>query len=139
MQDEEKLTEADFAAADAVLGRMKNDPPIDGSKREALREYCASMHARFGAKKFELLFGLREPRNPLEQSDILFFQQKITEEEYKKRYKDYATRPVDLAMLKKFFSEYEAAFKKYGDVLQLIVEIATDQLNPNIWQRRERS
>jgi hypothetical protein len=40
-------------------------------------------------------------------------------------------------MLEKFFSEYEVAVTEYGDVLQLIVEIATDQHEPDVWRRRE--
>lgn len=51
--------------------------------------------------------------------------------------KEYATRPVDRPMLQKFFSEFEAAVEEYGDVLRLIVEIATDQHEPDVWRRRE--
>jgi HSP90 family molecular chaperone len=41
-------------------------------------------------------------------------------------------------MLKKFFSEFEAAVEEYSDVLKLIVEIATDQHEPDVWREREQ-
>ncbi|MGD0462564.1 MAG: hypothetical protein ABSB74_08750 [Tepidisphaeraceae bacterium] len=138
MRDAEELTEADFRAADAVLARVRTGPSAQAPLRDKIRNFCASLHARFGADKFALRFGLREPRTSLEELEVLFFSQQIAEDEYEKRFKEYATRPVDQPMLQKFFSEYEAAVKEYGDVLQLIVEIATDQHDPNVWRRRER-
>lgn len=137
MRGEQKLSAADFQAADALLERTNFRSSAHGASRDQLREFYASMHARLGADKFALRFGLREPRTALEELDVLFMRQQITEEEHRKRYEKYATRPVDRPMLEKFFSEYEEALEEYASILQLIVEVAMDQHEPEIWRRRE--
>jgi hypothetical protein len=138
MVDGPELTQIDFEAADAVLARMEAAPSVEVQPRDKLRNLYASLHARFGADKFTLRFGLREPRTPLEELEFLLFNKQITESEYRKRAKEYVTRPVDLPMLQKFFSEYELAVQEYGDVLKLIVQIATDQRKSNDWSNREQ-
>jgi hypothetical protein len=137
MHDRQTLSEADFRAADEVLARLQMIPPLESPAHAELRKTYASMHAAFGADKFALRVGLREPRSPHEELEVLFFSQQITQEEYRKRLKEYATRPVDRPMLQKFFKEFEAALNDYGGLLQLIVEIATDQHDPDACQYRE--
>lgn len=122
-----KPTEADFNAADQLLLRTVASMALKPSGQDKLRHSYASLCAQYGVDKFMLRFGLREPSNPLEELEFLFFSEQITDEEYRSRLKAFVERPVDQAMLRKFFDEYAQALQKYSDVLQLIVEIATDQ------------
>jgi hypothetical protein len=136
--DSPKPTADDFRAADAVLRERKNALAAGDDARDELRNFYASLSARFGADKFALRFGLRKPRSPLEEWEVAFFRQQITEDEFRTRVKGWATRPVDRPMLQKFFSEYDAAVESYANVLQLVVQIATDQHGPDSSRRREQ-
>lgn len=137
MSNAPEPTPKDFDAADGLLARLNDAPPPGSPLHEARRNLYAAMHASWGRDKFALRFGLRGPRTTVEELEVLFFFEQISEGEYKERFRAHATRPVDRPMLQKFFSEHEVAVKEYGDVLQLIVEIATDQHEPDSWRRRE--
>jgi len=47
-------------------------------------------------------------------------------------------RPLDIAMLDEFCDACDAQLRAYGRMIQTIIEIATDQREPDAWRRHER-
>ena len=65
------------------------------------------------------------------------FAGRLTADQVRERLKADAERPIDLDMLIVFCDAYEERLCAYSDLLQTVVEIATDQREPDVWQRRE--
>jgi len=123
-------TVEDFAAADRALILMDDVPEPHTSAYKSLRRQIATIHAEIGADRFELYFGLREPKDELERMEVLFQQQKMTQEEFTTWKKEYATRPVDTRMLELFCDWYEDQLSNYAKMIETASEVATDEYEP---------
>lgn len=62
---------------------------------------------------------------------------RMTLEQMRERLRADAERPIDLDMVRTFCGAYEQRLLAYSAMLQIIVEIATDQRDPDAWRRRE--
>ncbi|MBI5865873.1 MAG: hypothetical protein HZB38_15500 [Planctomycetes bacterium] len=62
---------------------------------------------------------------------------RISAEQMRERLKADAERPIDPHMLRSFCDAYEQRVTAFSAMLQTIVDIATDQRDPDAWRRRE--
>ncbi|MBN2446039.1 MAG: hypothetical protein JXO22_04905 [Phycisphaerae bacterium] len=135
--DSPEPTQDDLSAAESVIARMDEPPAPDSPKYAALRHGIASMRTTMGPDRFALAYGLREPRDRMEELERALFQQGITPDEYAEEVKAHAERPIDADMLAAFCDGYEARVTAYADLLQTVVTIATDQRDAESWRRLE--
>jgi hypothetical protein len=127
----------DYRAADQVMSGWAW-PPSAGSKRyERVRQSLAARRAELGADEFDLRYGLREPRSSSERLSFALYQGEISESEFRSRSQADAQRPIDTDMLRGFCDAYEYRLNLYGEMLQTIAEIATDERTSASWQHRE--
>lgn len=63
---------------------------------------------------------------------------RITLDQMRERLKTDAERPIDADMLRAYCDAYEQRLLAYSAMLQTVIEIATDQRDPDAWRRRER-
>lgn len=133
---EPKPTKEDYAAAREVIARSAL-PEGHGDKEAALLDFLAERHARLGRSAFRLVHGLREPRDRVEELQVQLWRDEISKEEYRAQMAAEAARPVDAEMLRRFFEDMEKTIEHYGAMRRTIVEIAYDQLDPDVWIRRE--
>lgn len=135
--DTPEPTADDLSAAEPVIARMDGPPAPDSPKYAALRHGIASMRAMMGPDRFALVYGLREPRDQMEELERALFQQGITPDEYAEAVKSHALRAIDADMLTAFCDGYEARLAAYADLLQTAVTIATDRRDAGTWRRLE--
>lgn len=62
---------------------------------------------------------------------------RITSDQVRERLKADAERPIDADMLCAHYDAHQQRLLAYSAMLQTIIEIATDQRDPNAWRRRE--
>ena len=124
---ENELKEADYAAAESVLGQLKDIPALGSHAYEELRRQYAEAHSILGSSRFAFRFGLRPPATILEKLELDFVRGEITEHEFGEQVGEYATRPVDRLMLEEFFRGFDERLHSYSDVLRLIVSAATNR------------
>jgi len=136
-ENEREPSADDFSAAEEVLARfmpsLERGTPEYRDKREAL----ARFRARMDKDRFDLGYGLRLPRNSVEQAQAEFMQGRITQEQLAMAFKADAERPIDVAMLDVFCDAYEERLMAYSEMLQAVIAIATDQREPDTCRRRE--
>lgn len=136
-EPQQQPTGNDFRAAEATIARMESPPAKGTQVYERVRLFHAEYRARTGGDKYDLHYGLRQPRNRSEQLKVDFWRGKITEAQFRDGWKADANRPIDLEMLQIFFDGEEERLQAYADMRQTVIAIATDQRNPDSWQHRE--
>jgi hypothetical protein len=127
----------DLSAAESVIARMDGPPAQDSPRYAALRHGIASMRASMGPDRFALIYGLREPRNWVEELDVRLHRGEITLEEFREKGESMTKRAIDADMLAAFCDGYEARLAAYGDLLQTVVAITSDQRDAGSWRRLE--
>jgi hypothetical protein len=108
-------TPEDFRLADEALDRLQR--PM-GAERERQRQFLAAECSRLGTDVFRLRNGLRPPCDCEEQDEVEFFSGQITLEEFGRRIKAHAHRPVDQPMLDKYYKWLESSALSYSQFLQ---------------------
>ena len=106
-------TQIDYAAADDIIERASLKLPPEPSQSDAFRQHLAELHAKYGRDRLELRFGLRLPRTKVEEVEAAFWQGKLPESEFGELLKEQALRPIDLEMLRSFYTEFNARLSDY--------------------------
>jgi len=103
-------------------------PGLSSSSAEygARLKSLAEFHAKFGRDRFELFFGLRQPRTKEEEWARDCQHGKITLEELGRRLKQDAERPLDLEMLTTFHEHCNRNIAHYSS----LIRAAADALRP---------
>lgn len=73
---------------------------------------------QWGADKFDVRCGLREPRTLAEQCDLDVLEGRITIEDAREQLRKFAERPVDAEMLRDFFAQLESSLQHYSRFTQ---------------------
>jgi len=128
-------TDADFQIADEVLKRLHQAPGTP--KHDQMRQGYATFRASIGADRFDLLYGLRAPRDPIEELEVKCNLGEISEEELCEKGKAITLRPIDRRMFGAYHDYIVQRIVAYGELLRTIVQIATDERDPECWRRRE--
>ncbi len=114
-------TEEELLDARAAL---KANPNLGDADRTILR--LARIRRRFGESRFHLHFGLRESFNRREAWQAELFQGAITREEFEKRMRGDATRPVDAEMIEALFTFLRSQLQVYSSFKVLIASTISD-------------
>lgn len=126
----------DFRAAELVVQATSSHGNDSAQRGELLQKY-AKLRTAIGADRFDLLFGLRAPRTRSEQLTVQHHRREISDDEFRAGLKADAERPIDREMLDAFHNETLQQVVLYGKMLKTIVQIATNQRDPNCWRHRE--
>lgn len=113
-----RITEADRNAAGRALSRNWPNLLPSSSQYVALAESLAEFHHIFGADKFELRYNLRPPKNRGEEWELQVIRGEMTVDEFRRRLKADAERPIDMEMLTTFCNAYQDHLANYSGVLQ---------------------
>ena len=113
--------DVDFDAARRALARNWPDLAEGSPKYLAFCKSLAEFHREFGVESFELRYGLRPPKDQLEEWDLQFMQGAISEEQFGALLKADAERPIDLKMLDQVHGCYESSLENYSKILQGVV------------------
>ena len=128
-------TAEDIAAAKKALQSMRPDLSPESEEYEPRVQALARRRAQMGAEKFDVMHCLREPRNPMERADIEALAGIITREQ---RRAVYSGNDPDAKVLAAFFDAWEGQLEHYGEMLQAIIRIATDQRRHPLSRHGER-
>lgn len=119
--DEADPTVEDFAAADRLMAEGVVPIPSEPDARALQRRMLAE--ARTGdPRDFDLRFGLREPESRSERVRRDLFREGLGFEEYARRLKMHATRPVDEAMIRDCYEAKEGRAATYSEMLILAID-----------------
>lgn len=113
---------------------MRPDLAAETEEYTTRVQSLARRRASMDRDKFDLMHGLREPRNPMERADIEGLAGIITREQ---RRAVYLANDPDPKMLDKFFDAWEGQLEHFGAMLQAIIRIATDQRRHPLSRRGE--
>lgn len=103
----------------------------------ARAEVLGSLREELGADRFDLYFNLRKPLTKLEEWARDHFQGTLTQQEYKQRFDEYASRAFDSEMLEAFYAENQRLLEHYSNALTTISMIANNQREPGCWEELE--
>jgi len=120
-----KPTADDFRTAESLIAKMRAPPKCGTPAYDDLRIHYAGLRADFGDRKFDLYYGLRPPENALEELRRLRFRDEISQEEFDRRGRAYAQRPIDREMLTTYSDLQADAVEAYAAMRQAIEEAAT--------------
>jgi hypothetical protein len=127
-------TSDDLRIAEHCLRTARPSLGTETEEYKRLVRYMAERRARMGADDFDLMYGLRKPRNAREKAMVDYFiWGKITMAELRTAMRDL----FDEERIHIFFDSYEKRIQSYSRMLQTVVEIATDERAPNCWRKRE--
>jgi len=136
-ESEREPSADDFGAAEKVLARLMPSLEPGTLEYRDKRQALGMLRARCGKDMFELRYGLRSPKNSVEQAEADFVQERITQEQLAMVLKADAERPLDIEMLDAFHEAFEKRLMAYSRMLQAVIAIVTDQREHEAWRRRE--
>ncbi len=122
------VDESDRIAAERALARNWPVMGVTDPKYASMLEALACLHRRMGADRFELRYNLRPPKGRAEQWLRQLMHRQIRDQEFLKRAKADAERPIDLEMLKTFHDAYQDQLSHYSMIMQRAV-LTPEQLH----------
>ncbi len=117
-------TAEDYRAAKAALRIIRPDIAEECEEYGSRVQTLAERRANLGGDKFDLMYLLREPSNPMERADIEAQTGVITCEQ---RRAVYLASDPDTKVLTAFLDAWERQLEYYGAMAQAVIRIATDQ------------
>ncbi len=127
------LLRQDLAAAREYVVRQN----VPERARNAAIEHYAGLHAEYGVSGFRLRFGLRPPRNAIEQAEQDFWMERIDGDEHLRRVQAEEAQSIDIPTLSVLYDEIDEDLGHYGKALQTVIQIVSDQRDPDVWRTLE--
>lgn len=117
------MTDESDEYIDQVVSRLARPESLDDQQ---FRESVAKLLEIWGQHKFELLYGLKEPKNSRERNLVEFHRSLGDSTEREEILRSFAERPVDEEMLDEVHAQAEQDLQLVGDFLQAVVMAANE-------------